>query len=93
MLNLQQIRNKILPINRQATQSHTKFIDTQKHTTGLDIALQRDKIQLHPTECRWKSPQSGNLHKALVQNTHVGQIPHMRGAMTFQPAEKRPQTQ
>ena len=93
MPNLQQIRNEVLPINRQATQSHTKSIDTQKHTTGHDIAFQRDKIQFHPKECRWKSPQSENLHKALVQQTHGGQIPQMRGAMTLQPAEKRLQTQ
>ena len=38
-----------------------------KHITVQHNDLQRDKIQIHPPEHRHKSPQPGNLHKALAQ--------------------------
>ena len=66
-LILQKNRNTTLNIKSQATQSHTKSIDTPKLTTGHCIALQTDKIQLHPLEHRQMFPQQGNLHKLLVQ--------------------------
>jgi len=75
MLILQQNRNTTLNIKRQAAQSPTKPIDTQKLTTGHFIALQREEIQLRPPEHRHKFPQTVNLEKPLVQ-------PHPRGADT-----------
>jgi len=44
-----------------------------KLATGCFIALQRDKIQLHPPEHRHKFPQPRNCDKTLVQ-------PHPQGA-------------
>ena len=70
---LHQIGNTALSIKRQAAQSYAKPIDTPKLTTGHFIALQREEIQLHSPEHRHKLPQSGNLHKTLVQ-------PHPQGA-------------
>ena len=67
MIILQQSRNKALSIKKQAAQSHAKPIDTPKLTTGRFIALQREQIQLHPPEHRYKLPQAGNLDKPLVQ--------------------------
>ena len=80
-------------ISRQAAQSHTEPIDTPKHTTGHGTAFQRDEIQPHPSEHRHKSPQTGKLHKALAQPTHGRQTPQLRATVTFQSAERRPQTQ
>ena len=72
MIILQQSRNKALSIKKQAAQSHAKPIDTLKLTTGHFIALQGEKIQLHPPEHRYKLPQHGNLDKPLAQ-------PHPQG--------------
>ena len=71
MPTLQQNRNITLPVRRQAAKSHTKPRDTPN--TLLDKTLPfRDKIQFHPPDHRYKSPQSGNLHKALVQSHALG---------------------
>ena len=59
MLILQQCRNIALSIKRQATQSHTKPIDTSKLTTGYFIALQKEEIQLHLLEHRYQFPYPG----------------------------------
>ena len=66
MLIIQQNSNKALDIQRQAVQSYAKPVNTQKHTTGYFIALQREWIQLHTPEYRHKLPQTGNLNKPLV---------------------------
>ena len=69
---LQQNRNITLPVSRQAAKSHTKPRDTPN--TLLDKTLPfRDKIQFHPPDHMYKSPQSGNLHKALVQCHPLGE--------------------
>ena len=65
-LFLQPNRNTTLNINRQPAQSHIEPIDTKTHHWN-GTALQKDKTQLHPSEHRHKSPQQGNLHKALAQ--------------------------
>ena len=67
MLIIQQNRKTILNIKRWASQSHAKPVDNPKLTTGHFIALQREKIQLHPSEHRYKLTQPGNLDKPLVQ--------------------------
>ena len=64
--------NAALSIKIQAAQSHAKPINTPKLTTGRFIALQREEIQLHPAENRFKLPYPGNLDKPLVQ-------PHPQG--------------
>ena len=79
MIILQQSRNKALSIKKQAAQSHAKPIDTPKLTTGRFIALQREQIQLHPPEHRYKLPQAGNLDKPLVQHHPQG------GTSTMEP--------
>lgn len=63
---LQWNRKIMLNLSRQAAQSHRECIDTQKLTTGHGTTLQRE-IQVHWPEDRQNSPQSGNLHKALIQ--------------------------
>ena len=63
---LQWNRKTMLNLSRQAAQSHRECIDTQKLTTGHGTTLQRE-IQVHWPEDRQNSPQSGNLHKALIQ--------------------------
>ena len=73
MLIIQQNRNTTLNIKIWVTQSHTKCIDTSKHTTGHFIALQREEIQIQPPEHSHKLTQPGNLDKPLVQ-------PHPQGA-------------
>ena len=45
----------------------SKPVDNPKLTTGHFIALQREEIQLHPPEHRYKLSQPGNLDKPLVQ--------------------------
>ena len=42
--------NITLSIKIQAAKSHTKPADTSKLTTGHFIALQREEIQLYPSE-------------------------------------------
>ena len=42
-------------------------IDNPKHTNGHSRTLQRDKIQLHPTEHSHKTLQPRNINKELVQ--------------------------
>ena len=66
MLILQQLRNIALSIKIQAAQSHTKPTDTPKLTIAHFIALQREEIQLHPTEHRLKLSKPGNLDKPLI---------------------------
>jgi len=53
---LQKHRNIALSFNIQVAQSHTKPIDISKLTTGHFTELQREKIQLHPTEHQHKLP-------------------------------------
>ena len=45
-----------LSFNIQAAKSHTKPTDTSKLTTEHFIALQREEIQLHQPEQRYKLP-------------------------------------
>jgi len=47
---LQQHRNITLSLNIQAAQSHTKPTDISKLITGHFTALQREEIQLDPSE-------------------------------------------
>ena len=68
---LQQNRNITLPVSRQAAKSHTKPRDTPNALLGKTLPF-RDKIQFHPPDHRYRSPQSGNLHKALVQCHPLG---------------------
>ena len=90
MLILQQ--NIKTTLNRQATQSHVKPTDTPKLTTGHCKALQREEIQPYPPGHRHKFPEPRNFHKPLVQPHPQEQTPQLRGTMTLQPAERRPQT-
>ena len=55
-LILQQCRKITLSIKIQVAKSHAKPIDTSKLTTRHFIALQREEIQLHPPEHRYKLP-------------------------------------
>ena len=93
MPNCQQNRNTSHPININVSPNHTKPLNTPKHTTVQGSAFQRDKSQLHSPENRHKSPQPGNLHYVLIQSHPQGQTPKLIGAMTFQPSERRPQTE
>ena len=70
--NSSEKQDTTLKIKRQAAQSHAKPIDTQKLTTGHFKALQREEIQLHTPEHRYKFPQPGNLDKPLVQHHPQG---------------------
>ena len=54
ILILQQTRNTALSIKRQVAQRHIKPIDTPKLNIGHFIALQKEEIQLHPSEHRHK---------------------------------------
>ena len=83
MLILQQNRNTTLNIKRQAAQSPTKPIDTQKLTTGHFIAPQREDIQLQPPEHRHKFPQTVNPEKPLEQT------PQLRWTTTLQQAKQK----
>ena len=64
-----------------------------KLATGCFIALQRDKIQLHPAEHRHKLPQQGKLDKPLVQLYPQGADPTIKKNHELSAAEQAPQTQ
>ena len=66
-LILQQNRNTTVNIKRSAVKSHAKPINTTKLTTGHFIAFQREEIQLHPPEHRYKLLQTENLDRPLLQ--------------------------
>ena len=66
------ISEPILPISRKAAQDNNKHIDTPKHTTGHNTALQRDMIQLHPPEYRHKSSYSGKNSQGTGPTTPKG---------------------
>ena len=81
--------NTFLPISRHAAQSYAKLIDTSKHTTGHNMALQRDKNPA-PSTRRGTSPCNKETFKRhWSKPTHGGQTQQLRGIMTFQSVERR----
>ena len=89
-LILQQNRNTILNIKQWAAQSYSQPIETPKLTPGHFIALQREKIQLHPPEHRTQVPAIRN--KPLVQPHPQIAVSTIKRTTNFQPAERAPQT-
>lgn len=75
----------------KAAQSHSKPIDTLKHTTGHGTALQGDKIQLYPPEHRRKCPPIRKPSQGTCPTSPLGDL-QLRGTTTFQSADRRPQT-
>ena len=59
-----------------------------KLITGQHNDLQRDKILIHPPEHRHKSPNQETFTRPWSNPTHRGQIPQIRGTMTFRPAKE-----
>ena len=60
---------------RRTAQRHIEPINTPKSSTGHCTAIQRDEIQLHQAEHRYKLPQPGKLHRTLIQPYPWGQTP------------------
>ena len=90
---IQQHRNIALTFNIQASQSHTKPIDTSKLTTGHFIELRREEIQLHLPEHQCNLPYPGNLDKPLIQPHPQEGTSKQRGTINLQHTERPPQTQ
>ena len=69
--------------DRRTVQRHTEPINIPKSTTWHCTAIQRDEIQLHQAELRYKLPQPGKLCRTLIQPHPWGQTPQPRRATTL----------
>ena len=82
--------NTTSPISREATENHTKFTNTLKHTTGCSPAHQKDKIQPHPPEHRHQSLPPGSLHNPPNQVYPLGADTKNNG--NYEPAACKKET-